>query len=58
MHLGRICFLPRFLAWDENKVFLGWKVWEEHKEVLGFPNSSLFQDGPCSHPPQCKLIRR
>lgn len=44
MHLGRICFLPRFLAWDENKVLPGWKVWEEHKEVLGFPNSSLFQD--------------
>lgn len=31
---------------------------EDHKEVLGFLNSSLFQDGPSSHPPQYKLIRR
>lgn len=57
MHLERICFLPRFPAWVENKVSGKGSSFEEHKEVLGFINSSLFQDG-LFPPPQCKLIRR
>lgn len=58
MAFGKDVFFPGFLpGWKQSLLRVGNSL-EEHAEALGLLNSSLFQDGPSSHPPQCQLIRR